>query len=90
MMPERAQLDDLWRARVRIARANYETAVAVFKQTWAEHYDEHLTADPSYAIRQARRVEGAALAEYMRVLRIFSDLVLHGRQPPDEMDGAAA
>lgn len=45
--------------------------------------------DANYAYAQAITAETNALAEYSRVLRIFADLIIHGKSPtandPDEL-----
>ena len=76
-------LEDTWRERVRNARIRYEQAAKTFRATWGEHFEERVTSDPTFAIQQARQVESEALAEYVRVLKIFTDLVIHGKLPPD-------
>jgi hypothetical protein len=80
------QLEAIWRERLRAARLRYDGAAKAFRDTWGEHLETRLTADPSFAILQARKVESAALAEYMRVLEIFTDLVLHGKMPAESKE----
>jgi hypothetical protein len=65
-------------------RLKYEEASGAFKATWGEHFESRLTADPTIAIVQARNLESKALAEYMRVLRIFTDLTVHNKLPPED------
>ena len=79
---KRIGLEDEWREKVRNARIRYEQATKAFRATWGEHFEERLTSDPTFAIEQSRKVESEALAEYVRVLKIFTDLVIHGKQPP--------
>jgi len=53
----------------------------------AEHGDgmAFQSPDGTFAYRQALQSERLALAEYQRVLRIFSDLVVRGKIPePDQ------
>jgi hypothetical protein len=84
----RRQVEELWRQRVAHARARYDAASKAFRETWGEHFEkEPLSADPTLAIRKAREVESAALAEYMRVLKIYTRLVLDGVLPDDQRDG---
>jgi hypothetical protein len=83
--PSKQALEDIWRQRVREARLRYEAASAAFRKTWGEHFEQRLSVDPTHAIQQARKVESEALAEYMRALKIFTDLVLHGKIPPDKL-----
>ena len=80
---QRRAVEDLWRARLREARLRYEEASKAFRATFGEHFEHRLASDPTYAIQQARKTETQALAEYMRVLKIFTDLTVHGKMPPD-------
>ena len=70
---------------MRLERERYTKAQAAFRATWEEHFEKYLTGDdPTLAIQQARRVESQALEEYMRVLKVFTDLVLRARIPTEE------
>ena len=75
---------DLWRERLRDARLRYQQTAKEFAATWGGHFQMHLIYDSSHAFRQARRVESKALEEYVRVLKIFTNLVLKGEVPPKE------
>jgi hypothetical protein len=77
MAQSKKELQNIWRERVREARLKYEEASDAFKATWGEHFESRFTADPSLAIQKARELEAQALSEYMRVLKIYSDLILH-------------
>jgi hypothetical protein len=81
MNQSRQELEDIWRERVREARIKYEQASKAFRATWGEQFERELTTDPTFAIEQARNREVAALKEYMRVLKVFTDLVVHGKRP---------
>jgi hypothetical protein len=83
--PSRQELEEIWRQRVREARLRYEEACAAFRSTWGEHFETGLSADPTHAIQEARKVESQALAEYVRVLKIFTELVLRGEAPRDKV-----
>lgn len=75
--------EDLWRGKLRLARERYEEAAKAFRTTWAEHFEPRPTTDSTFAIQHARKLESQALAEYMRVLKIFTDLLLHGKIPQE-------
>jgi len=64
----RRVLEDLWKARTRIAYADTKP----------------LDPDGTFALHRARQAENAALDEYQRVLTIFSDLVTYGKIPVEE------
>lgn len=63
----RDQLEDLWRVRVANAKVRYDTA---------HHHLKASRHSPECA--DAIRVESAAQADYLRVLRLFT-CVLEGR-----------
>jgi hypothetical protein len=88
MARSKGELEDVWRERLREARLKYQEASKAFRATWGEHFEKGLTADPTLAIEQARNVETAALSEYMRVLRVFTDLIVHGKLPPEDAGGS--
>jgi hypothetical protein len=75
------ELETIWGEKVRVARDLYREASKAFELTWNENFDIHLASDPTLAIQQARKVESAALKEYMRVLKIFTNLIVHNRIP---------
>jgi len=78
----RQALEALWRERLKIARANYDVAVAEFRKVSADLKRWPLPApDGSAAFRNARLAESAALNEYMNTLKIFSDLIISGKMP---------
>jgi hypothetical protein len=77
-------LENIWSERVRAARERYRDASRAFQDIWDEHFEIHLSTDPTHAIQHARQVESAALSEYVRVLKIFTDLVLHGKTPDED------
>jgi hypothetical protein len=87
MAQSKRELEDVWRGRLREARLKYEEASKAFKATWGEHFESRLTADPTLAMQQARNIESPALCEYMQVLRVFADLVVHGKLPPGDVGG---
>jgi hypothetical protein len=86
MAQSKRELEDVWRERLREARRKYEEAANAFKATWGEHFESRLTVDPTHAIEQARNVESRALSQYMRVLKVFTDLVVHGKLPPEDAE----
>ncbi|HTX36831.1 MAG TPA: hypothetical protein VME43_17500 [Bryobacteraceae bacterium] len=77
------ELEDAWREKLRLARERYEEAAKAFRASWEEHSEGRPTTDSTFAIQHARKLESHALAEYMRVLKIFADLLLHGRVPEE-------
>ena len=48
--------------------------------------NEGFDPDGAFELHQALRRESDALAEYQRVLTIFSELILHGTVPDEDPD----
>lgn len=65
------------------ARSRYLIAKAESARV-AEEQANGLTPSPDGALQ----IETAALAEYTYALRIFGDLVIHGRMPEDRSKSA--
>lgn len=78
----RRKLEDHWRARLREAQERYESATAAYRALLGEHGDGGGQRKDGYLAR-ARRAEAEALAEYTRVLHIFTELTLRGGTPPE-------
>ena len=79
------ELTDVWRERLRQSRAKYDVAKAQSRVIVADLKQGLFAApDGSAALRNAGRTEQAARGEYMRVLKIFNDLVLYGKIPDEE------
>ena len=89
MSISKQELQDIWRERVRATRLNYEAASNAFNATWSEHFEERLSSDPTLALQRTRKAESEALAEYMRVLQVYVDLVLHGKIPDEPNESNA-
>lgn len=81
---DRKALEDLWRARLANVRLRFDLAR---NHTNEIHRDRRSGAlpspDGSLVYQQAVGEETMALAEYRRVLRVFTSLVLRG-EIPDE------
>jgi len=70
----------LWRSKLREARDQYAAAVERYQQV-SRDYKAGLFVPPDgwLALSKAQRNESMALKEYLRVAKIFSDLLLRGR-----------
>jgi len=77
---KRAELENTWRERVNAAEESYNRAHAE-ADTALELCGCDATSAQIEALRTMRAKESAALDEYMRVLRIFHDLVIAGKRP---------
>jgi len=80
---QREALEDLWRERTETAQKHYRIAKAECAKAISMQSDVE-PPDGTFGYRKALRLENAALAEYSRVLRIFIDLTVDGRMPPEE------
>lgn len=86
--PDR-QLEELWRLRLSNARLRVQFARSYVKEVQRDLAEGAVpSADGNFSFERAIRAENMALAEYNRVLRIFTDLVLR-RILPDESASAA-
>jgi len=86
--PFRREFEAQWRERVNRARSRNEEKVAIRRQMVGERpvWPISLAPDPDgrFALNQALAEESAARTEYMRLLRIFAELILHGTSPEEE------
>src|SRR5215469_10902812 len=81
----RSRLEDFWRSRVKEALDRYRLAAARTRQATGEQQEGYIPSpDGFHAVRVALREESAALRDYMTALGRFTDLILHGKQPPEE------
>jgi hypothetical protein len=81
----KAELTDVWTARLHQSRAVYDSAVSRFREVLADQHKGLMPApDGSQAVRNARLQESAARNEHMRILRIFTELVVAGKIPEDD------
>lgn len=81
---KREELEDLWRTRVAEAKLRFDTARNRTNAIVRDFPLEGTSSDGLYAYRVALRAEGDALAEYNRVLRIYTDLVHDGVIPAED------
>lgn len=78
------ELEESLRNRLKQARADYDLAAAHLNRMIRESRDGVIpSSDSALAIRQALAKESAKRDEYMRLLRIFTDLVVYDKAPND-------
>jgi hypothetical protein len=78
--PSRIELERRWLNRVQRAEDRYILAASQFQKAIKEQRDGMTPApDGMFALRKARSRESATRLEYLRVLRIFTDLTAHGK-----------
>jgi hypothetical protein len=75
-------LEAAWHQRLNRARSRYEEKVAIRKEMLAERSVWPINLQPGpdggYALNLALQEEYAARTEYIRILKIFLKLILHG------------
>ena len=88
MNPTHRSLEDAWSERLRIALTCYRLAANETRLMQAER-ENGLMPEPdgSFAYRRALQKEKEALAEYRRILQIFSDLTLDHKIPAEDAAG---
>ena len=88
--PSRRELEAAWYRRLNRARSRYEAKFAIRKEMVGKRsvwpIDRQPDPDGRFALHLALQEESAARREYMRVLRIFTKLILHGTPPEEDPD----
>ena len=79
----RRDLENAWRVRSEMARERYETASRLYRKLLDEK-PEGLIPGHDDPMALARHAESEALAEYTRILKLFTELIVHGRIPEEE------
>jgi len=83
--PNRGEIEKLWRGRLQDAKLRLDFARSYLKEVQRDFQSGEIpSADGSYAHQKALRAEIAALAEYQRVLRVVTDLLVNGIIPGAE------
>ena len=77
---ERQGLEDIWRLKLEDASTRYKAAHACYRKELSKQTKE-LSGKPSSALSRARQAESQSLAEYTRVLKIFTELTVEGKRP---------
>lgn len=82
MHPERAALIAAWKERLDTAHEAYLLARA---QAWSAQAErKHLPApDGQYAVTRSNIAEIAAQRHYRDVLKIYTDITVYGKRPPE-------
>ena len=81
-------LVDAWRVRSEIAHARYETASARYRKLLDEK-PEGLIPRPDNPLALARHAQFQALEEYLRILKIFTELSVNGGVPEEAVTAIA-
>jgi len=81
-MLARHELEEAWRRRLEQTLHQYRGATTEYRKLLQEEPDGR-PPSPDSALARARQAESEALMEYSRVLRIFTDLTIHGKSPEE-------
>ena len=91
--PSRRELEAVWRKRVDRARSRYEEKAAIRKEMVAERSVWPINREPDpdgrFALSVALQEESAARTEFMRVLKIYTDLIVNGTPPEEDPSPSA-
>jgi len=79
---DRQRLEELWRFRLVEARIKHEKAVAGSRAA-SRDFEARQPPPSDGNLTRALMAERAARDEYMRVLRIFTDLMVTGKRPEE-------
>ena len=86
----RRRAEEIWREKLHQAQNRYQFATAQSRQLQAEYSTGSVpSADGDFSLRKALRSENEARSEYMRVLRVFTQLILHGERPEENISESA-
>ncbi|HEV3332855.1 MAG TPA: hypothetical protein VG096_17830 [Bryobacteraceae bacterium] len=86
----RRRAEAFWRERLRVAENCYHIASANTRQIQAEYTGRSMpTSDGAFALQGAISLENEARLEYVRVLRLFTQLILYGEQPDENTSQAS-
>ena len=81
----RSELEELWRVRLEQAAKLHKAASIEFRKALDDMREGRtVPPDGSFALRKAGLEESAAIQEHTRVLRIFVDLTVYRKIPPEE------
>lgn len=83
LMASQKELEESWRLRLEEALCQYHATRDEYHSLLAGVPDG-VPPNPDGALARARQAESMALAEYRRVLQIFTDLTIHGKLPEDQ------
>lgn len=83
--PDRKALEDLWRQRLNDAKLRLDFARNYLSELRRDYPSDDIPAgEYHFSHQQALRGENFALKEYRRVLRILTDLTVHGKVPNED------
>ena len=81
----REQLEEAWHLRCDQALHRYKKASAEYRSLLKEE-PSNQTLAAEHPLMLARAAESEALAEYSRILKLFTELTIHGRIPEEGED----
>ena len=81
----REGIEQAWLERVNTARRAYQMAAADVNRALAlaKSREWNLDEDGQQTLHRATKLEGEAIRQYVEALKTFTDLIVHGKVPPD-------
>lgn len=84
MSSDRSEIEGLWKQRWEAAKLKLEQAAARVREKESAVRSRSVPEPQGFdAYSHALEAETIALTEYARVLRIYTDLVVHGKMPEE-------
>ena len=80
-----AELLQSWRSRVEQARAIHGFTSDYFELVVHQEHEGEQSPDGHLRLRNARMMVETSWREYQRILKIYVDLVIHHRTPPEDL-----
>jgi hypothetical protein len=84
----RQEVEDYWRLRLEETQVRYREATGHYRKLLQEQ-PKGTPYNPNGALALARQAESQALAEYTRLLRIFTRLTANGQMPKHQSVGGS-
>ena len=81
--PDHKTLEDRWRQRLKDAALRVDFARNYVKEVQRDFPADTLPSTDGRYLQRALHAQTLALKEYQRVLRIYTDLVVHGKIPDE-------
>ena len=79
---DRRELEEIWRSRLEAARRRYGDAMEMCSELLGRAPDG-VPSGPTSIWARAQEAKREALAEYSRMLQVFTDLAVHGKLPEE-------
>ena len=87
----REELEDAWRLKLQQAYSRYSAATEACRKIHQEQMETRAADGSAPAdLMRAQVAASQALADYVRILRVFTDLTVHGKLPVEDTSANTA